>query len=272
MGRFKLYKKFVGFYKVYCGLKEPIHVYTDSTFIIEANNRSIWISNQFEKIFEGHPKIYLTSCVLAELVGQKLPPHQVVQCTHQKMDAKDCFMSHIKASGFDAPMGKAIPFNIVIASMDSTMLTFYRNTRFPLFTFEKQIMKFCPPSYQVRKRFKEIIKLASKLTEDEKKAVQEGEEALRRKEREKNKEELGAVTHMRGLVSLRKALGPNPLSIKKRATKPTRRDDGTIKKVRRGTRGNTKQRKIRRALNRLAESKQPQKEENGDLKLSAKSE
>ena len=268
MGRFKLYKKFIGFYVVQCGLKEPVQVLVTPEFLEETQRRSLYLPNQLSKIF-NKSKICITDCVKAQLSPTlSLPTHTLINCKHEKnpLSPHDCIHSII--SPFNVKNGVKSPYNYCIASMNEDVIEEYRKTRFPVVTYDKQIMKLCSPSPVIKRAFKLAFKEAKQLSVEDQQIAKQADEEFQELLKKQNKEIIGMQTHLKGLMKTKKAKGPNPLSMKKKnATKPKnsdgmneRKDEERKRKIRRGTRGNQKAKKERRYLKR----KELEMKENND--------
>ena len=264
MGRFKLYKKFIGFYVVQCGLKEPVQVLVTPDFLEETQRRSLYLPNQLSKIF-NKSKICITDCVRSQLSSTlSLPTHTLINCKHENnpLECHDCIQSII--SPFNVKNGVKSPYNYAIATMNEELIEEYRKTRFPVITYDKQIMKLCSPSPVIKRAFKLAFKQSQQLSPEDQQLAKQADEEFQELLKKQNKEIIGMQTHLKGLMKLKKAKGPNPLSMKKKQhAKPKdsesmteRKDEERKRKIRRGTRGNQKLKKQRRYLKRLELEKQ----------------
>ena len=251
MGRFKIYKRFIGFYKIYCGLKEPLRILCDELFLKESIKRTLNLQVQFSKILPGC-KICITKCVEHELGDDLHQLHniEIIDCHHTTpcKNSVACFLDYLKK--FNIKNGIKIPYNYGLATQMLDSIEELRKTRFPIFCFDQQILKLNSPSSALKRMFLSEVRKAQELNSSELSMVKEAQDYYEMLYKQKNKEFIGEQEHLKGLIKVKKAKGPNPLSMKKKnSAKPKKNDEP--KKIRRGTRGNTKERKKRRALKRL---------------------
>ncbi|BFU22738.1 hypothetical protein EHI8A_147120 [Entamoeba histolytica HM-1:IMSS-B] len=249
MGRFKLYKKFLGFYKVYCGLKEPLRILVDKQFLQETNRRCLSLPNLLLKIFNCKSTVCITNCIKNNLPSTfDYPQHIDIECKHQSPCTTNlCFNSLLEP--FKGKLGTKIPYNYVIATMDQSLIEQYRHTRFPVITYDKQILKLCSPSPSLKRIYKVTLSKAKELTHEEKILAKKAEDEFHALMNEENKQMTGMQTHLNSLIKSKKPKGPNPLSILKKSLykpQPTSLLSNLNRKVRRGSRGNQKAKKIRR--------------------------
>ncbi|EDR25031.1 hypothetical protein, conserved [Entamoeba dispar SAW760] len=257
MGRFKLYKKFLGFYKVYCGLKEPLRILVDEQFLQETNRRCLSLPNLLLKIFNCKSTICIPICIKNNLPSTfNYPPHIIIDCKHiSPYSTNLCFNSLLEP--FNGKLGTKIPYNYVIATMDQNLIEHYRHTRFPVITYDKQILKLCSPSPSLKRVYKLSLSRAKDLTPDEKLLAKKAEDEFHALMNEENKQIIGMQTHLNSLIKSRKPKGPNPLSNLKKSLykpQPTSLLSNLKRKIHRGSRGNQKAKKIRKLKSLLIPS------------------
>ncbi|KAL7713280.1 Uncharacterized protein QTN25_009128 [Entamoeba marina] len=237
MGRFKLYKKFI----------------VDAEFLIETQRRSLNLNAQLSKIFSG-TTVCITKCVHSQLPSDiQLPSHIILDCHHSTpMSHTECFKDVLK--NYNAPNGIKVPYNYCVCLQNSEQVEEQRHYRFPVLTYDQQILKLCSPSPSLKRSFITTISQTKHLSDIDAAIVKEAEKYYEEEQRIKNKEILGHQQHLKSMMKLKKAKGPNPLSMKKKHSKPHKSSTGQII-IRRGTRGNVKEKKYRRWLKRFEEQK-----------------
>ncbi|KAG8807605.1 hypothetical protein FRC19_006430 [Serendipita sp. 401] len=204
--RAKAYRKLMAMYELSFGFRQPYQVLVDSGMCITAQDHKIDLVKQLETVLQGKIKPMITQCCIVELykMGKERQPavdlakmFERRKCNHREaIEGSEC-LKHVT--------GDTNKHRYVIATQAQELRSQLRAIQaVPLVHIKMSVMVIEPPS-------EETLRIKERMTQ----------EALDISEKEKQ-DLVGTkpVEPSPVLKVHRKAKGPNPLSIKKKQSRP----------------------------------------------------